>query len=297
MLEQCHHETTQRPQDEPCKFCGKSFPTWKKLTVHLAKHMEHISLPILRLVEAKTVDANTIISPVGEQILTPVTPISRAKMESQSPFNMDSISPHVPTASQFTSTGFEQPTYFPTTGSSAGYGMHGSMQQEVHYTNNNHGNQMYPNTFGAQHMDQPRGFNNIDSSNMSQLDQSRAFGSMDSGFSHPKIEQSRGFGSLDSGFSHSIPSHIPNQIPNQNYNMQQTSGYSVPQTFSTAPPVSGYSTSNMLGVSESGFGFDQMAVNGGQNYPQVPMSRAHGSASSYGHSPQHAPQMPYYGHQ
>merc|ERR1712093_26267 len=120
-------------------------------------------------------------------------------------------------------------------------------------------------------------------------DQSRAFGSMDSGFSYPKIEQSRGFGSLDSGFSHSIPSHIPNQIPNQNYNMQQTSGYSVPQTFSTAPPVSGYSTSNMLGVSESGFGFDQMAVNGGQNYPQVPMSRAHGSASSYGHSPQHAP--------
>ena len=64
MLEQCHHETQNRPQDEPCKFCGKSFNTWKKLTVHLAKHMEHISLPVLRLVELRSVDANTIISPV-----------------------------------------------------------------------------------------------------------------------------------------------------------------------------------------------------------------------------------------
>jgi len=64
MFDQCYHETTNKPQDEPCKFCGKTFPTWKKLTVHLAKHMEHIALPILRLVEASNVDADTIISPV-----------------------------------------------------------------------------------------------------------------------------------------------------------------------------------------------------------------------------------------
>lgn len=97
MLEQCHHETTNRPQEEPCKFCGKSFPTWKKLTVHLAKHMENISLPILRLVENKDVDASTIISPVREQLLTPVTPAGYgAKTEAHSPFNMDSISPHIP---------------------------------------------------------------------------------------------------------------------------------------------------------------------------------------------------------
>ncbi len=282
MLEQCHHETQNRPQDEPCKFCGKTFPTWKKLTVHLAKHMEHISLPILGLVEAKTVDANTIISPV-EQILTPVTPINRAKMESShSPFNMDSISPHIPMASHFASTSFEQPSYFQTAGSSVGYGMQAPVPQEVHYANN-----MYSNAFN-QHMEQPRGFNTMQSNSMGQVDQSRAFGSLDSGFSQPKLEHPRGFGSMDSSFSHTIP--------NQNYDLQQTSGYSIPQTFTTAPPVSGYQTSNMLGVSEAGFGFEPMVVNSAQNFQQVPMSRAHGSASSYGHSPQNVSQNPpYYG--
>lgn len=65
-VEQCHAETTARPQDEQCRFCAKTFPTWKKLTVHLAKHMEHISLPLLRLVERKEVEADTLISPVQD---------------------------------------------------------------------------------------------------------------------------------------------------------------------------------------------------------------------------------------
>lgn len=67
-VEQCHIETPKRPQDEPCKFCGRLFPTWKKLTVHLAKHMEQISLPVLRLVamKAKELAADTIISPVQD---------------------------------------------------------------------------------------------------------------------------------------------------------------------------------------------------------------------------------------
>ena len=67
-VEVCHAETTQRPQEEPCRFCGKEFPTWKKLTVHLAKHMEQVSLPVLRLVatKAKELDADTIISPVQD---------------------------------------------------------------------------------------------------------------------------------------------------------------------------------------------------------------------------------------
>lgn len=67
-VEQCHVETQKRPQEEPCRFCNKTFPTWKKLTVHLAKHMEQISLPVLRLVaaKAKELDADTIISPVQD---------------------------------------------------------------------------------------------------------------------------------------------------------------------------------------------------------------------------------------
>jgi hypothetical protein len=65
-VEKCHVETPNRPQDEPCRFCGKSFPTWKKLTVHLAKHMEHLSLPVLKLVDAKHLDQDTIISPIQD---------------------------------------------------------------------------------------------------------------------------------------------------------------------------------------------------------------------------------------
>lgn len=65
-VEQCHADTNLKPQDEPCRFCGKTFPTWKKLTVHLAKHMEQISLPVLRLVAAAELDADTIISPVQD---------------------------------------------------------------------------------------------------------------------------------------------------------------------------------------------------------------------------------------
>ncbi|KAH8675867.1 hypothetical protein BX600DRAFT_188250 [Xylariales sp. PMI_506] len=65
-VERCHVDTQVRPQEEPCRFCGKTFPSWKKLTVHLAKHMEHISLPVLKLVDAKDLTEDTTISPVQE---------------------------------------------------------------------------------------------------------------------------------------------------------------------------------------------------------------------------------------
>lgn len=284
MLEQCHHETQNKPQDEPCKFCGKTFNTWKKLTVHLAKHMEHISLPVLKLVEVRNVDANTIISPV-EQILTPVTPIDARKMESASPFNMNSISPHMPMVPQFTS-GYDQPAYYPTSGPAPQYGIHASMQHNVAYAQN----PLYP-SFDVQQMGQPRGFGSIDANSLNNINHGRGFGSIDSNFSHTKVEQSRGFGSMDSGFSNNVPDHP--------YHTHQPSGYTMPHNFATtAPPVSGYQAPNMLGISDDAYGFDPISVNGGQNFQQVPMSRAHESSSSYGHSPHNVAQnVPYYGHQ
>ncbi|KAJ3474941.1 hypothetical protein NLG97_g9634 [Lecanicillium saksenae] len=76
-VEECHMETQKRPQDEPCKFCGRVFPTWKKLTVHLAKHMEQIALPVLRLVEmkAKELGADSIISPVQDPPVRQMLPV------------------------------------------------------------------------------------------------------------------------------------------------------------------------------------------------------------------------------
>jgi hypothetical protein len=66
IVERCRHDTTKQPKDEPCRFCGNLCNSWKKLTVHLAKHMEQISMPILPLVEQKLLNADTIISPVQE---------------------------------------------------------------------------------------------------------------------------------------------------------------------------------------------------------------------------------------
>ncbi|KAI1379442.1 hypothetical protein F4677DRAFT_332899 [Hypoxylon crocopeplum] len=79
-VEQCHVETQAKPSDEPCRFCRKTFPTWKKLTVHLAKHMENISLPVLGVVNAKELDADTIISPVQDPP-RPSFPLPQVKQE------------------------------------------------------------------------------------------------------------------------------------------------------------------------------------------------------------------------
>lgn len=65
-VDECHQDTHELPEREPCRFCGKTFQSWKKLTVHLAKHMEHISLPVLELVAKKELDEDTVISPVQD---------------------------------------------------------------------------------------------------------------------------------------------------------------------------------------------------------------------------------------
>ena len=70
MVEECRAETIKSPKEEPCKFCGNICPTWKKLTVHLAKHMEQISMPVLGIVNDKEVTADTIISPIENSQLT-----------------------------------------------------------------------------------------------------------------------------------------------------------------------------------------------------------------------------------
>lgn len=66
MVDSCRRDTNKQPKDEPCRFCGNICTSWKKLTVHLAKHMEQISMPILPIVEKRHLDADSIISPVVE---------------------------------------------------------------------------------------------------------------------------------------------------------------------------------------------------------------------------------------
>lgn len=66
LVRTCRHETNIKPRDEPCKFCGNVLNSWKKLSVHMGKHMEQIAMPVLELVDMKGVNADTIISPLEQ---------------------------------------------------------------------------------------------------------------------------------------------------------------------------------------------------------------------------------------
>ncbi|KUI66169.1 hypothetical protein VM1G_01677 [Cytospora mali] len=104
MVEKCHGETNDKPQDEPCRFCGKTLPSWKKLTVHLAKHMENMSLPILRLVARTDLGPDSIISPVQDPPPRPFPPVPTVKPEPQ-PINPSHSVSHSPMQ--------HQPSVFP----------------------------------------------------------------------------------------------------------------------------------------------------------------------------------------
>lgn len=97
LVEDCRHETEKNPKDEACKFCGNVCNSWKKLTVHLAKHMEQISMPVLGVVKQKEVTPETIISPIEQRLasqqasLSPIaqTPFARSvQSTSMSPYGL-----------------------------------------------------------------------------------------------------------------------------------------------------------------------------------------------------------------
>ncbi|KAH8815276.1 hypothetical protein F5884DRAFT_172316 [Xylogone sp. PMI_703] len=255
MLEKCHHETDHRPEQEPCKFCGKTFTTWKKLTVHLAKHMEQISLPVLKLVETRDVDASTIISPVKEKESEPVTPIGRPKLESHSPANMDHIPSH-PLGSPFPpfqQPYFSNPTPFTTSP---------QVPQTMGYSSNAVYQPSYAMSMGQQ----------------------RQYGSLDS--SLQPISHPRDFGSMDSAFLNQPNPNfpIPTQPP-QNHNYMR-------QGFTSAPSLSAFHTDNMLGINNGGFDFDPISTENipAQQFHPTPMTSSSMSPSMYGQ----APQGPYY---
>ncbi|PYH99516.1 hypothetical protein BO71DRAFT_192633 [Aspergillus ellipticus CBS 707.79] len=66
LVERCRHDTAKGPKDEPCRFCGNVCSSWKKLTVHLAKHMEQIAMPVLALVNERDLSSNEGTSPDGK---------------------------------------------------------------------------------------------------------------------------------------------------------------------------------------------------------------------------------------
>lgn len=64
VIEECRHETSDTPHREPCRFCGNICGNWKKLTVHLGKHMEQLAMPVLELARQSCASPATA-HPVG----------------------------------------------------------------------------------------------------------------------------------------------------------------------------------------------------------------------------------------
>ncbi|KAK8019759.1 hypothetical protein PG990_004897 [Apiospora arundinis] len=154
-VERCHQETQCRPQDEPCRFCGKTFPTWKKLTVHLAKHMEHISLPVLKLVEHGDLREDTIISPI--QDLPPrnfnLLPVAKQSSRQFSPSRPHAISNPTPVEFQHMESMYTYPDMGRAPLDTSYYNQSTAATHYPTPMTHNHGLTMPPTTggFGQQH--------------------------------------------------------------------------------------------------------------------------------------------------
>lgn len=296
MIRNCHHETTAKPQDEPCKFCGKVLNSWKKLTVHLAKHMELISLSVLRLVEQQAVNPDTIISPVEPLPVrpAPLTPVERNDRRpstgSMQYSNMSaSISPHVgsmshfssplyPQASpniqdipQFSQVMYSQNIAYNTTNTGqdmSSYNVQAQMPQQQHQHNQQPGlmfdnaGMSYSHQMGAQ-MDntQPRGYPTMDHS--PSLDQTAGFAPVNR--TYTPINQQQGYPSYPS--SNQTLSPDPNFVsaPPQVPGFPSHAIAPNQQTYATSPNhAPSYPPQQMLGVDENLFKY-QAALQGTDN--------------------------------
>ncbi|KAK2738622.1 hypothetical protein FQN57_006940 [Myotisia sp. PD_48] len=103
-VEDCHYLTTKKPTDESCRFCGNVCNNWKKLSVHMARHMEQIAMPVLELVKQKNVNGannNTHASPLST--VGAVTPQSQTHL--WTPISSYSSKPRSPAShTQFSDT-------------------------------------------------------------------------------------------------------------------------------------------------------------------------------------------------
>jgi hypothetical protein len=72
LVDTCRQETKSKARDEQCRFCGNVCSSFKKLSVHMGKHMEQIAMPVLDLVKLRQVSPDTIVSPIkrGQAVQT-----------------------------------------------------------------------------------------------------------------------------------------------------------------------------------------------------------------------------------
>ena len=147
LVDECKHETPKNPKDEACKFCGNICNSWKKLTVHLAKHMEQISMPVLGIVKLKEVTAETVISPIEQRMPSQQTSISPTV---QSPFTQTSSS-SLPPYGMTVGSGSEMPPGFTAVKPQTSYFAGATEAQTIKYQQRASPN-TYPPPGHAQHL-------------------------------------------------------------------------------------------------------------------------------------------------
>ncbi|KAF3904542.1 hypothetical protein ABW21_db0201483 [Orbilia brochopaga] len=91
----CYRETTSKPNSEPCRFCGCRLQSWKKLTVHLARHMEAISLPVITLIGEDAVLSPASTRRGNSTTVTPITPFNPSAFSANGPAGQGIVSPLV----------------------------------------------------------------------------------------------------------------------------------------------------------------------------------------------------------
>ncbi|RVD88885.1 uncharacterized protein DFL_003052 [Arthrobotrys flagrans] len=89
----CYKETTNKPTSEPCRFCGCRLQSWKKLTVHLARHMEAISLPVITLIGEDAVLSPASTRRGNSTTVTPITPYNPSAFSAAGQGNITPILP------------------------------------------------------------------------------------------------------------------------------------------------------------------------------------------------------------
>ncbi|PGH10781.1 hypothetical protein AJ79_05254 [Helicocarpus griseus UAMH5409] len=87
LVEMCYHNENKQAQNDPCRFCGNVLNSFKKLSVHMAKHMEQIAMPVLGLVDKRATpnDTNGIPTELGgypsqQRALNGLSPINQSSL-------------------------------------------------------------------------------------------------------------------------------------------------------------------------------------------------------------------------
>ncbi|KAJ5312877.1 hypothetical protein PENANT_c049G03560 [Penicillium antarcticum] len=117
-VEECRHDTDRTPQSEPCRFCGNVCSDWRKLSVHLGKHMEQLAMPVLHLAKPSALSpapthshANLKVEPVRGSSATYPSPsltYGHEPLETSSNYTTRNTSTPIPAFS------FNGPVDFPT---------------------------------------------------------------------------------------------------------------------------------------------------------------------------------------